>query len=171
MRLLKPVRIERSDGDKGLLKLLEDGEIDALLSPSVPGSLGKHPNVARLFPNYREVEMDYFRRTRIFPIMHLVAIRRDVYEKHPLIARSLYKALCQAKDLAIGKLLRKGAAISMLPWARSEAESMQSLFGPDLWPYGIEPNRPTLEAVMSYLAEQAMMERPMKIEDLFVDVS
>ena len=137
----------------------------------MPSSIGQHPDVARLFPNYREIEMDYFRRTRIFPIMHLVAIRREIYEKHPFVARSLYKAFCQAKDMAINKLLRKGASMSMLPWARSEAESMQAFFGPDVWPYGIEPNRPTLEAMIRYLAEQAMIEHPLKIEDLFVDVS
>jgi 4,5-dihydroxyphthalate decarboxylase len=170
MPLLRPARIEPNGADKGLIKLLEDGEIDALFSPAVPNSLGQHPNVARLFTNYREVEMDYFRRTQIFPIMHLVAIRRDVYEKHPFVAGSLYKAFCQAKDLALGKLLRRGASMSMLPWARSEAESMQTLFGRDIWPYGIEPNRSTLEAFVHYLSEQAMIKHPPKIDDIFVDV-
>ena len=171
MPLLRPAQIEINRADKGLFKLLEDGGIDAVFSPSVIPSLGKHPAIARLFPNYRQVEMDYFRRTGIFPIMHLVAVRRDILEQHPWIARSLYKAFCTAKEIAVGKLLRKGASMQMLPWARAEAEEMRKLFGPDIWPYGIEANRPTLEAVVQYLAEQAMIARPMKIEDLFVDVS
>jgi 4,5-dihydroxyphthalate decarboxylase len=169
--LLKPVSIELNKDQKGLVKLLEEGQIDALLSPSVPASIGAHPDVARLFPNYREVELEYFRRTQIFPIMHLVAIRRDVYERNPFVAASMYKALCQAKDIAQAKLLRKGASMSMLPWARPEAESMQELFGQDFWPYGVEANRPTLQAMVSYLAEQGMIARRPTIEELFVDVT
>jgi 4,5-dihydroxyphthalate decarboxylase len=103
--------------------------------------------------------------------MHLVAIRRDVYERNPFVAVSMYKALCQAKDIALAKLLRKGASMSMLPWARSEAEFMQDLFGQDFWPYGVEANRPTLEAMVTYLAEQGMIAQRPKIEDLFADVT
>jgi 4,5-dihydroxyphthalate decarboxylase len=114
--------------------------------------------------------MDYYRRTKIFPIMHLVAIRRDVYEKHPFVAKSLYKAFCQAKDLTFDKMLNKGAPMSMLPWARAEAIEMVKLFGGDFWPYGVEANRPTLEAFLAYLTEQAMIEKPFPIEDIFVPV-
>ena len=170
MPLLKPVALEPNTADKGLSKLLEDGGIDAIVSPSVPPCLGRHPDVARLFPNYRDVEMEYYRRTRIFPIMHLVAIRRDIHDKYPFVAASLYKAFCEAKDHAMDKLLHKGAAMSMLPWARAEAEAMQQIFGEDYWPYGVEPNRPTLEALMIYLTEQSMIKAPLKVEDLFVKV-
>lgn len=171
MPLLRPAAIEANTADRGLFKLLEDGGLDAMFSPSVPPGLGRHPDVTRLFPDYRGVEMDYFRRTGIFPIMHLVAIRKDIQEKHRFVARNLYKAFCQAKDLAMAKMLRKGAGVSMLPWARAEAESMQALFGRDFWPYGLEPNRPTLEALTRYLTEQAMIDQPPKIEDLFADIS
>lgn len=170
MPLLEPVAIEPNNSDKGLSKRLEDGEIDAIFSMSLPPCLGRHPDVARLFPNYRDIEMEYYRRTKIFPIMHLVAIRRDIHDKHPFVAASLYKAFCDAKDLAMEKLLRKGASLSMLPWARAEGEAMQQIFGDDFWPYGVEPNRPTLEGLVSYLAEQAMIKTPLKVEDLFVKV-
>lgn len=170
MPLLKPVAIEPNTSDKGLSQLLESGEIDAVFSMSLPPCLGRTPDVARLFPNYRDIEMDYYRRTRIFPIMHLVAIRRDVHDKYPFVAANLYKAFCEAKDLAMDKLLRKGASLSMLPWARAEGEAMQRLFGDDFWPYGIAPNRPTLEALMTYLTEQSMIETPLKVADLFVKV-
>ena len=170
MPLLEPVAIEPNNSDKSLSKLLEDGELDAVFSMSLPACLGRNPDIARLFPDYRAVETDYYRRTGIFPIMHLLAIRRDIHERHPFVAASLYQAFCKAKTIAMDKLLRKGASLSMLPWARAEAEAMQTLFGDDFWPYGVEPNRPTLEALMTYLTEQSMIKAPLKVEDLFAKV-
>jgi len=170
MPLLKPVAIERNMSDRSLNQLLESGDIDALFSMSLPPCLGRNADVARLFPDYRNVEMDYYRRTRIFPIMHLLAIRRDIHEQHPFIVKSLYHAFCKSKDIAMEKLLRRGASLSMLPWARAEAEAMQHLFGEDFWPYGIEANRPTLEAFVTYLTEQSMIKSPVRIDELFAVV-
>ena len=111
----------------------------------------------RLFPNYREVERDYYQRTGIFPIMHLVAIRRDIYEKHPFIATSLYNAFNESKNLALEKMNETGALRYMLPWLGAELDEIDEVFGGDPWPYGIEANRPTLEALVTYLAEQNLI--------------
>jgi 4,5-dihydroxyphthalate decarboxylase len=170
MPLLRKINIEPNNGKYGLSGLLEAGEIDAIVSPSVPPCLGHNPDIERLFPNFREIEMDYYSRTKIFPIMHLLAIRREIYEKHPFVAKSLYDAFCKAKALTMDKMLRRGAPFSILPWARAEAIEMQQMFGDDFWPYGIEPNRATLEAFLAYLSEQAMIEKPFPIEDIFVPV-
>ena len=104
MPLLKPVRMEDNTSDKSLAALLEDGTLDALVTPRLPKSLGSHPDVVRLFPDFPAVELDYYKRTGLFPIMHLVVIRRDIYEAHPFVAKSLYDAFDAAKAKAIQRL-------------------------------------------------------------------
>ncbi len=171
MPLLHPVRMEDNTSDKSLAQLLEDGEIDALVTPMLPRSLASHPDVVRLFPDFPAVELDYYKRTRIFPIMHLVVIRRDVFEAHPFVAKSLYGAFEDAKAKAIARLRsRSGTLPYMLPWMKAEAETLFGAFGDDPWPYGVEPNRTTLEAFLAYLTEQDMIKAPIPIEDLFVGV-
>ena len=98
MPMLKPVKITQNTSDRSLSDLLEAGEIDAIIGSNLPRALGRHPDVVRLFPDFRAREYDYFRRTRIFPIMHLIVIRKDLYERHPFVATSLYDAFCDAKD-------------------------------------------------------------------------
>ena len=101
--LLKPVSIEQNTSGRSLSELLETGEIQAILGSGLPVALRTNPDVQRLFPDFHVRELDYYRRTRIFPIMHLVAIRRDIYEKHPFVATSLYKAMTEAKDIALAQ--------------------------------------------------------------------
>jgi 4,5-dihydroxyphthalate decarboxylase len=102
--------------------------------------------------------------------MHLVVIRRDVYERHPFVATSLFKAFCAAKELAISKM-RSGVALRyMLPWMAAEIDEIDEVFGGDAWPYGIEPNRPTLDALVQYLHEQSLIAAPVEINDLFVPI-
>jgi 4,5-dihydroxyphthalate decarboxylase len=103
--------------------------------------------------------------------MHLVAIRRDLYEQHPWIAQSLYDAFVAAKARALARMHYGGSLSVMLPWLMSEVEEVDELFGGDAWPYGIEPNRPTLEALVRYMVEQSFIARAMPIEELFVPVS
>jgi 4,5-dihydroxyphthalate decarboxylase len=171
MPLLKPVRIEDNTSDKSLAELLEDGALDALVTPRTPRSLGNHPDVVRLFPDYPAVELDYYTRTGIFPIMHLVVIRRDVHDAHPFVAKSLYDAFNASKAQAIQQLRsRSGTLPFMLPWYKAEVETLFSAFGDDPWPYGVEPNRVTLEAFLAYLTEQDMIKAPIPVEDLFVEV-
>jgi len=166
--LLSEVPIETADRGKSLDDLLVAGEIDATIGTSVPRSTGRNPDIARLFPDFRELEKAYFKRTRIFPIMHLVAIRKDVYEKHPFVATSLYNAMVQSKDLALRKMKNLRALRYMLPWMADDLEEIHDVFGEDPWPYGIEPNRPTLEALVTYMHDQAMIAKPMPVDELFV---
>jgi 4,5-dihydroxyphthalate decarboxylase len=168
MPLVKPVAIERNQSGKSLSTLLEEGSIHATIGTGLPNALGRNPDIERLFPNYRELERDYYRRTRIFPIMHLVAIRRDVYERNPFVATSLYKALNAAKDLAITKMRAVVSLRYMLPWMGADVEEIKKVFGGDAFPYGLEANRPTLEALVQYLHDQHLIAKPVKLEDLFV---
>lgn len=168
---LEPVEIEINRTGASLGELLAQGEIDAVLGSRLPETLGRHPDVVRLFPDYRAVEREYYRRTRIHPIMHLVALRRDVYDRDPWIAQSLYDAFGKAKDWALEMMRFSGAQRYMLPWLYPDLDEIDDLFDGDPWPHGIEANRPTLEALVRYLAEQSFIREAMPIEDLFVPVS
>jgi 4,5-dihydroxyphthalate decarboxylase len=168
--LLKPARIEQNRTGKSLSDLIAEGAIDAITATGVPDSYHRSPDVVRLFPNYREVERDYFRRTRIFPIMHLVAMRRDTYEKHPFVATSMFEAFEASKNAALARMKWTGALRYMIPWLDSDIEEIAEVFGGDPWPYGIEANRPTLEALVQYLAEQHLIAKPIPIEQLFVPI-
>jgi 4,5-dihydroxyphthalate decarboxylase len=121
-----------------------------------------------LFADGAAVERDNIRSTRNIPIMHLVAIRRDVYEAAPWIATSLYKAFVAAKNLALARMRHTAALCYMLPWLERDIEEIDEVFGGDPWPYGVAANRPTLTALVQYMAEQYLIAEPMPIEDLFV---
>jgi 4,5-dihydroxyphthalate decarboxylase len=166
--MLKPVNLQRNTSGKSLSDLLEAGEIHALIGSNMPRAIGRNPDVVRLFPDYRAREKDYYQRTRIFPIMHLVVIRNDVYEKNPFVATSLFDAFEAAKDLARAKMRYSGTLRYMLPWLPDDMAEIDTLFGGDCWPYGIEPNRPTLEALVSYMAEQGLIPEKIPLEKLFV---
>ncbi len=168
MPLLKPVKIKQNQSGKSLSDLLEAGEIQAIIGSNLPRSLKRNPDVVRLFPDYREKEKDYFRRTGIFPIMHLIVIRKDIYERHPFVATSLYNAFCAAKDYSQKKMRFPGTLRYMLPWLPADIEEIEELFGGDCWPYGIEPNRPTLEALVRYMVEQGLIPETIPLEKLFV---
>jgi len=166
--LVKPVNITANASGKSLSDLLAAGEIHAIIGSNLPRALNRHPDVVRLFPDFRAREKDYYRRTRIFPIMHLVVIRNDIYERHPFVATSLYNAFCAAKDRAREKMRYPGTLRYMLPWLPDDVEEIDAVFGGDCWPYGVEPNRPTLEALVTYMAEQGLIAQPVPIEKLFV---
>jgi len=154
--------------DKTLNGMLESGEIHALISARAPSCFVKGaPKIRRLFPNYKEVEVDYYKRTKIFPIMHVLVIRKEVYEQHPWVARSLYKAFCEAKERAIKAMHISNTLACTLPWLFAEIEQLKQIFGGDWWPYGIEPNRHMLETLIRYMGEQGLMEKPLKVEELF----
>jgi 4,5-dihydroxyphthalate decarboxylase len=166
--LLKPVAIEINSSGRSLEELLAAGEIDALIGSRKPPMLGRRPDIARLFPDFRAIEREFWQRTRIFPIMHLIAIRRELYDQNPWIAQSLYTAFVEAKARALARMRYGGSLSVMLPWLMSEVEEVDALFGGDAWPYGVEANRPTLEALVRYMVEQNFIARAMPIEDLFV---
>ena len=166
--LLRPISIERNTSNKSLSDLLESGGIDAIIGTVLPDAIQHNPDIVRLFPNYREVETDYYRRTKIFPIMHLIALRRDVYEENPFIASSLFDAMCASKERARARMRDLGTLQYMLPWMTADIDELDEVFGGDAWPYGVEPNWPTLEALTRYLHEQGIAKRVMPVEDLFL---
>jgi 4,5-dihydroxyphthalate decarboxylase len=163
--LLKPAAIERNRSGRSLNELLAAGDIDALAAARHPRP---HPDVVPLFTDAKAVERAFYEATHIFPIMHLVAIRRDRYERDPWIASSLYKAFVEAKNRGLAQLHRPGAHAYMLPWIDQAVKEIEEVFGGDPWPYGIEANRPTLEALVQYMAEQDLIGRRLAVEDLFV---
>lgn len=170
MPLVHPVSIVQNRSGRSLSDLLEAGEIHATIGTGLPNALGRNPDIQRLFPNYREAERAYFEKTGIFPIMHLVAIRKDVYERHPFIATNLFRAMNAAKNQALRKMRAVVSLRYMLPWMNADIEENDRIFGGDPFPYGIEANRRTLEALITYLHDQHLIDKPVKIEDLFAPV-
>lgn len=151
-----------------LSSMLERGEIDALICAHIPSPFERRsPKVQRLFPNFRDVEKDYYRRTRIFPIMHTVAVREDFYERHPWVAQSLFKAFSQAKRICQESMYKFAALRYMLAWSIAEMEEERQLFGEDLWPYGLEANRHVLETLVQYAHEQGLIKKRLDITTLF----
>ena len=151
-----------------LSQMLAAGEIDALHSPRMPSTLHTQPDkVKRLFENYVEVERAYYRKTRIFPIMHVIAIRREVYEQNRWIAMSLTKAFVEAKRICYEELYETGALRTMLPWMIAEIESLRSDMGDDWWSYGYAPNRLVLDTFLRYHHEQGLSRRRLQPEELF----
>ena len=154
--------------DKTLSGMLERGEIDAMISAHMPSPfVRRHPNVKRLIPNFREVEQEYFRRTKIFPIMHTVAIREEVYEKNPWIAQSLFKAFNESKRLCQEAMYEFSALKYMLAWSIDEMEKEREILGEDPWAYGLEANRHVLETLVQYTHEQGLISKRLEVNSLF----
>ncbi len=153
---------------KTLNHMLISGEIDAAMTASVPSAFrARHPNVAQLFPDYRDQEMRYYRRTGIYPIMHIIAMRKDLLADHPWIARNLYLAFDEAKRLSLRRLRYASASRYPVPWLPHYLETLQEEFGEDIFPFGIDANRTTLEAFLSYAYQQGIAQRLAQPEDIF----
>lgn len=167
--LPKDVQLDFVPPGDTLEQMLAEDRLDALLSIYIPPSfLAKSSKVRRLFPDYRAVEKDYYRRTGIFPIMHTVALRREVVEAHPWIARSLFDAFEKARSIALDDLYDTDALRVGLPWLLDHVEELWSVFGERWWSYGVEANRPTLEAIGTYVFEQGLSPRVVTAEEMFV---
>ncbi len=168
IKLPDDVHLHQIPEGETLNEMMASGEIDALMAARAPACLSeKHPDVARLWPNYKDVEMDYFKRTKIFPIMHTMVIKQEIYDAHPWVAQSLYKACCQAKKLGQEAIHFDAALTYMLPWTIHEYEQTTSVMGEDFWPYGIETNKPSIEALMQYSYEQGLSSGKVTLEELF----
>jgi 4,5-dihydroxyphthalate decarboxylase len=171
LKLELPPRIKVAQiGERDTLAaMLRDGGIEALYTARMPSTYkaGQDGPVRRLFENYMEVEQAYYRKTRIFPIMHTVAIKRSVYEKHPWVAMSLYKAFVQSQKRTYDDLYVTAALKTMLPWLTKHVEDARALMGEDFWPYGFEPNRKTLETFLRYHHEQGLSKTLLRPEELF----
>jgi 4,5-dihydroxyphthalate decarboxylase len=162
------IRLDFLSGNATLERMFAAGELDALLSLYIPELfLAGSPAIARLFSNYKEIEQDYYRRTRIFPIMHTVVLREDVHRAHPWAARSIYRAFVQARDLAVNGLYDTDALRVALPWLIDHVEEARRVIGENFWAYGLEPNRPTFEAIGRYVHEQGLSPRVVSADELF----
>jgi 4,5-dihydroxyphthalate decarboxylase len=154
--------------DKTLNGMLRAGELDAVMSAHPPESYERgEPWIRRLFEDHAPVELDYYRKTGIFPIMHTVAIRREVYDAHRWIAMNLLEAFEAAKRRSLARLREYNTARIPLPWLPARTKEIAAIFGADFWPYGVEPNRRTLEAFLDFAYEQGVCQRHLKVEELF----
>lgn len=160
------ITVEPIPAGATLVQLLAAGELDALYTPRTPSTF-RSGEIDRLFPDYRAREADYYARTSIFPIMHVLVLRRDVYERHPWLAQNLCVAFEEAKRRAYDDLLETAAQKVTLPWLTSEAEAARELMGADYWSYGLGPNRHVLETFLRYHHEQGLSPRPLAPEELF----
>jgi len=164
LKLPEGVRL-RSEPARSLNDMLLAGDIDAVLSARPPRGFGS--GIRRLFPDYEEVEAAYFKKTGIFPIMHVIVIKTEVLERHPWLAMNLYKAFEEAKHRSIERLSDITASHAPLAWLTPYTERMKNLFGEDFWPYGLEKNRKTLQAFVDFAFEQGVCHRHLKLEELF----
>lgn len=166
------IRVMRIPEGRTLSGMLVDGEIDALYTPRIPGPFAaRDPRVRRLFGDVVAAEQAYYAATKIFPIMHVVVIRRDVYDRHRWVAQSLYKAFVQARDDARDRLYDSSALRFMLPWLNQHLEETERLMGADYWSYGLEANHSALATFLRYHHEQGLSERLLHPRDLFAPES
>lgn len=151
-----------------LSDMLAAGDLDAVISARRPSCFtAGHPKVGRLFPDYRAAERDYYLRSGLFPLMHAVGIRRDVLERHPWLAASVYKAFVEAKRIADEDLSETTALKIGLPWVTAELDATREIMGADFWSYGVEPNRKVLTAMARYSYEQGLAVRLLAVEEMF----
>src|SRR6202140_4092727 len=160
---LQPIR-----DDQTLVGMLEKGELDALFTARAPSSfLRGDPHNARLFPDTRAAETTYFKKTGLFPIMHLVGIRKTLVEQYPWLSTSVYKAFCEAKALAMADLRDVNALMVTLPWLEAETRETMAAMGADFWRYGVHENKGEIEALTTYAHEQGLVDRKLSAADLF----
>lgn len=160
------VDISPIEPDDTLSAMLGRGDLDALLTARTPSSY-LTPSVERLWQDYRSVERNYYKRTGFFPIMHTIVLRGEVYRENPWIAQELTKVFTEAKELGLNRLHDTSALQTSLPWQTYELESTIDLMGDDYWPYGVDANRSTLEAMTQYSYEQGLTNRKLSVEELF----
>ena len=159
-----------SRNDVSLSKLLAEGDLDGVISARTPSCyVNGHPLVRRLYPDYRAAERDYFKKTGIFPIMHALGIRRDIYESNRWLAASLYKAFLKAKRLADAEFVETAALKIGLPWVTAEYEATTAVMGRDFWSYGVEANRETLATMARYSYEQGLAVRLVEVDEMFAE--
>jgi 4,5-dihydroxyphthalate decarboxylase len=159
-----------SRDDITLNDMLADGELDAVMSARRPPCfIAGHPKVRRLFPDYRAVEREYYRKSGLFPIMHAVGVKRALVQEHPWLAASLYKAFLQAKRLADAEFAETTALKIGLPWVNAEYEATKDAMGQDFWSYGVAENRKALSTMARYSYEQGLAVRVVAVEEMFAE--
>ena len=160
---LKPI-----GADQTLVGMLKAGELDALFTARAPSSfLAGEPHIARLFPDTRAAEIAYYKKTGLFPIMHLVGIHKSLAERYPWLATSVYKAFCDAKAIAMTNLRDVNALLVSLPFLEAETRETAAAMGEDFWRYGVRENLREIEALTQYAHEQGLIDREVGVEELF----
>ena len=155
-------------GGKTLVGMLRDGELDALFTARAPSSFIKgEPHIARLFPDIRAAEEAYFKKTNLFPIMHLIGIKKTLVEQYPWLPTSVFKAFIEAKALAMIDLEDVNALMVTLPWLVAETAETKAIMGDDFWKYGVHENMREIEALTQYAFEQGLVDRKLRAEELF----
>ncbi|HLQ88711.1 MAG TPA: ABC transporter substrate-binding protein [Xanthobacteraceae bacterium] len=154
--------------DQTLVDMLRHGELDALFTARAPSSfLAGEPHIVRLFPDTRAAEKAYYQKTRMFPIMHLIGIKKTLVQQYPWLVTSVYKAFLEAKALAMIDLCDVNALMVTLPWLEAETKETMAIMGKDFWSYGIRENSAEIEALAQYAFEQGLIDRKIKAEELF----
>lgn len=170
LSLTLPGNVEMTSAPKGetLNGMLANGSVDALIATRPPSCFeAGHKDVARLFPNYRQVEIDYFTRTRAFPIMHGVVIRRSLVDRHPWLAVEVLRAFMKAKALALSELFLMNIPRVSLPWIAEDAAETKKVLGKNMWSYGFKESRHEIEALLRYAAGDGLTPRLLQPEELF----
>jgi len=168
LNLPENIKVEPIGKDKTLSAMIASGEIQALYTARAPSSFYRPgTRVKRLFSAYPQVEKDYYRKTGIFPIMHCVVIRREIYNANPWVAQSLFKAFVQAQQKTYADMNETAALKIMLPWLIAHLEEARSEMGADFWPYGFDKNKHTIATFLRYHYEQGLSSRQLKPEDIF----
>src|SRR5690242_5391313 len=154
--------------NKSLSEMVASGEIDCALIARPPTCfLQGHPDVVRLYPDFMEIEQEYYEKTKVWPIMHIIAVKREVLDAHPWVGRNLYNAFLESKKRSLERLLDPAVSRYPLPWLPTYGRKMRDMLGGDPFPFGIEPNRPTLETFLRYTYEQGIAHRHAKPEEIF----
>src|SRR3984957_14853790 len=165
--LPKDVKLTRVS-DKSLSTLLASGEIDCALIARPPDCFRQgHPDVERLFPDYQGMEQDYYKRTKVWPIMHIITVQKRILDENPWVARNLLNAFNESKRRSLERLFDPAVSRYPLPWLPTYARKMQDMFNGDPFPYGIDENRSTFEQLALYTHQQGIAHRLMDVDDMF----
>jgi 4,5-dihydroxyphthalate decarboxylase len=167
LNLPEGITVEPIGEDQTLSAMLSAGELDAVFSANVPSCFYADDHIQRLFPDYKAVEKEYFSRTRIFPIMHVVVVKRSVLNKNPWVAGSLMKAFEQSLEIANTELMYRSSLKTMLPWLADHVEETIAAIGENFWNYGIEGNRHVIDTFLRYSYEQGLAQTHWKPEEVF----
>lgn len=168
LQLPAGIKLENAPEGDTISEMLSRGDLDGFIAPRPPGgSAATHPNIGWLFPDPTATAKDYFKRTGIFPIMHVVGIRKTLLEQHPWLASAVYKAFEQAKKFALNRLADTSATKVTLPFVEEQLKAAKSLMGEDYWSYGVSPNRKTLEAFVRHHHRQGLSARLMSVDEIF----
>lgn len=167
LQLPSDVRLEAAPEGDTISAMLDRGDIDAFMAPRPPSCAGKNPHVGWLFPDPTEAAKDYYRRTSVYPIMHVVGIRKTLAQAHPWLPAAVLKAFEESKRIALDKLSDTSATKVTLPFVEEQLKAARELLGDDYWPYGIAPNRTTLETFLRHHHSQGLSKRLLTVEEIF----